>query len=111
MEDLTLTPEEKKYLELARSNHKDSLFCQGCGTCLTQCPIAPDIPTLMRSYMYAYGYRDLSKAKETLNEADLTRMGCFDCTGCSVNCTMGFNVREKVQDITRLKDVPGEFLV
>jgi predicted aldo/keto reductase-like oxidoreductase len=62
MEDLTLTPEEEKYIAFVRNNQQDSLFCQGCGTCLTQCSSAPDIPTLMRSHMYAYGYKDLRAA-------------------------------------------------
>lgn len=111
MENLALTPQEKADLKLGETLSLSGLYCRQCGECIPQCSKHLEIPVLMRSYMYAYGYRDLSKAKETLNEADLTRMGCFDCTGCSVNCTMGFNVREKVLDIARLKDVPGEFLV
>ena len=109
MEDLTLTPEEKKYLELARSNHKDSLFCQGCGTCLTQCPIAPDIPTLMRSYMYAYGYRDLPAAVRTIESVKDNPIACADCTSCNVKCTMGFDIKERALDIIRLRDFPSEF--
>ncbi len=109
MEDLKLTPEEKKYLELARANPKDSLFCQGCGSCLKQCPIAPDIPTLMRSYMYAYGYRDLPAAVRNLKSIKESRIACADCSSCVVNCTMGFDIKDRALDIIRLRDFPTEF--
>ena len=109
MEDLTLTPEETKYLELARLNHKDSLFCQGCATCLKQCPSAPDIPTLMRCYMYAYGYRDLAAAARNLESVRENSIACADCSSCVVKCRMGFDVRERALDIFRLRDFPPEF--
>jgi len=109
MEDLTLTPEEKKYLELVRVNHKDSLFCQGCGSCLKQCTIAPDIPTLMRSYMYAYGYRDLPAAVRNIKSVKDSPIACADCSSCVVDCEMGFDIKEKVLDIIRLRDFPQEF--
>jgi predicted aldo/keto reductase-like oxidoreductase len=111
MEDLTLTEEEKAYLKLARINHKDSLFCQGCGTCLKQCSKAPDIPTLMRCYMYAYGYRDLTAAFRNIRSVKDDPVACADCSTCVVNCPMGFDIKEKVLDIIRLRDVPPEFFV
>jgi len=109
MEDLTLTPEENKYLELARVHHKDSLFCQGCGTCLKQCPSAPDIPTLMRSYMYAYGYRNLALAARTIESVKDNPIACADCSSCIVKCPMGFDIKERAMDIIRLRDFPPEF--
>ena len=109
MEDLTLTPEEKKYLEFARINHKDSLFCQGCGTCLKQCTSAPDIPTLMRCYMYAYGYRDLTAAVRNIGSVKENPIACADCSSCVVKCPMGFDIKERALDIMRLKDFPPEF--
>ena len=109
MEDLTLTPEEKKYLEFARINHKDSLFCQGCGTCLKQCTSAPDIPTLMRSYMYAYGYRDLAAAVRNIGSVKDNPIACADCSSCVVKCPMGFDIKERALDIMRLKEFPSEF--
>lgn len=109
MEDLSLTPEEKKYLELARANHKNSLFCQGCGTCLKQCKIAPDIPTLMRCYMYAYGYRDLAAAARNIKSVKDNPIACADCSSCVVKCSMGFDIKERAEDIIRLRDFPLEF--
>jgi len=109
MEDLMLTPEEKAYLELARLNHKDGLFCQGCGTCLKQCPSAPDIPTLMRCYMYTYGYRDLAAAVRNIESVKENPIACADCSSCVVKCPMGFDIKERVLDIIRLRDFPPEF--
>ena len=110
MEDLTLTPEEKQYLELARINSKDNLFCQGCGTCLNQCPSAPDIPTLMRCYMYAYGYRDLAAAVRNIESVKDDPVACADCSSCLVKCPMGFDIKEKVLDIIRLRNIPPELI-
>lgn len=109
MEDLTLTPEETKFLELARLNQNRSFFCQGCGTCLKQCSSAPDIPTLMRCYMYAYGYRDLALAVRNLKSVKDDPIACTNCTSCVVSCPMGFNIKERALDIIRIRDFPQEF--
>ncbi|MCK5056590.1 MAG: aldo/keto reductase [Candidatus Aminicenantes bacterium] len=111
MADLTLTDDEKKYLELARLNHKNMLFCQGCGDCLKQCKSAPDIPALMRCYMYAYGYRDLAAAVRNLDPIKEKTVACIECSNCTVNCASGFNIKERIQDIIRLRDFPHEFFV
>ena len=55
MQDLRLTPQEKKDLRLGNSSSYPGLYCQNCEKCLPQCKGNFDIPTLMRSYMYAYG--------------------------------------------------------
>ncbi len=40
----------------------------------------------------------------------MAKFACDKCTICSVNCTMGFNIKERAEDIYRLKDVPVDFL-
>jgi predicted aldo/keto reductase-like oxidoreductase len=111
MEDLTLMDEEKEYLQIARARSEGSLFCQGCGTCLRQCVEAPDIPTLMRCYMYAYGYRDLVSALRNVRSVKDNPIACAACSSCVVRCPMGFDVRSKALDIIRLRDFPAEFFV
>ena len=64
----------------------------------------------MRSYMYAYGYESPVKARETLDYIDLSNVPCVNCASCSVKCSSGFDIKRKVTDIARLKDVPEEFL-
>jgi len=111
MEDLTLSPKEKADLKLGQKRGMKGLYCQQCGKCIAQCRESLNIPTLMRSYMYAYGYRNSALAKETLQSVDLPNAPCTNCHTCTVTCTMGFDVRNKILDIVRLKDVPEDFLV
>jgi predicted aldo/keto reductase-like oxidoreductase len=111
MEDLALTPEELKDLKLDGKNESAGLFCPQCGDCLGQCDRDLDIPTLMRSYMYAYGYRDLAKAKDAVRNLDLSRIPCDSCDACRVvDCPMGFDVRDRVTDIARIERVPDDFI-
>ncbi len=65
----------------------------------------------MRSYMYAYGYKHPALAKETLHSIDLSSLPCSDCKTCNVQCSMDFDVRNKILDIARIKEVPEVFLV
>jgi predicted aldo/keto reductase-like oxidoreductase len=109
MADLTLTPEEEKYIELVQTNRTDSLFCQGCGTCLKQCSSAPDIPTLMRSYMYVYGYKDLRAAARNLDSIKDNPIACSDCSSCFVKCPMGFDIKKRALNIMRLRGFLSEF--
>jgi predicted aldo/keto reductase-like oxidoreductase len=111
MEDLTLTPKEQEDLKLGQKTAMSGLYCAQCNRCRLQCRYNLDIPTLMRSYMYAYGYKNPAKARETLQFLDLSNLACNRCPTCRVKCTMGFDVRDKVIDIARIKHVPKEFLV
>jgi len=111
MEDLTLTPKEREDLKLGQKTGMSGLYCAQCNRCRSQCRYNLDIPTLMRSYMYAYGYKNPAKAKETLQFLDLSNLPCDRCPTCHVQCTMGFDVRDKVIDIARIKHVPKEFLL
>ena len=105
-----LTEEEKHDLKLVQAESKNGLYCQQCGICIEQCKESLDIPTLMRSYMYAYGYKNLSNARETLLSANLNNFPCTNCDTCAVNCAMGFDVKNKISDIARLEGVPKDFL-
>jgi len=110
MEDLQLTEQERSDLKLADAAMPTGMYCQHCGTCLSQCEKAYDIPTAMRSYMYAYGYKNLGHAQQTLKTANLPENPCNECTSCTVKCSMGFDVRLKLEDIARLNRVPEDFL-
>ena len=105
MGNLPLTEAEKADLERIGSlpYRFGSLFCQQCRRCVPQCPFGLEIPSLMRSYMYAYGYKDPGKAREALERVELERLPCRDCPTCPVRCVMGFDVRARSRDIFRLK--------
>ena len=107
MEDLELPEQEKNELQLEVSSA--GLYCQQCGQCRPGCPQNLPLPSLMRSYMYAYGYRNLGAAYDLLQELDLPSNPCASCISCTVRCVQGFDVADRVKDIVRLKDVPADF--
>ena len=113
MENLELTDQEWTDLKLDKGPQLSptGLFCSECSTCLSQCPFDFDIPTAMRSYMYAYGYEQPAKARKTLDCIDFSSVPCADCSVCCVKCPSGFDVKAKMTDIARLTTVPKEFLV
>jgi predicted aldo/keto reductase-like oxidoreductase len=103
-----MTEQEMMDLKLASSQQK-GLFCLQCRECDGQCIHNLDIPTAMRSYMYAYGYRNMHHARQTVDMVTNASV-CDSCDACQVQCTAGFDVKKKMQDITRLKSVPEDFL-
>ncbi|MDF9826731.1 putative aldo/keto reductase-like oxidoreductase [Ereboglobus sp. PH5-5] len=106
---LAYTPEEKAFIDGGKK--VASLYCTQCHGCDGQCPQNLPIPDLMRAYMYAHGYRQPGLAKETITELGLPDNPCGDCETCTVNCRSGFLVAEKIRDISRIRNVPDEFLV
>ena len=111
MEDLTLTPKEREDLKLGQKTGMSGLYCAQCSRCRLQCRYNLDIPTMMRSYMYAYGYKSPAKAKATLQQRPLKDITCKECSNCAVFCTMDFDVAKKIKDIIRILEAPDEFLV
>lgn len=109
MNNLKLTSSERARLD--EISRQASLFCHQCGTCVPQCKAGYNIPTIMRSYMYAHGYKNMQMARITLDSMNLGKIACEDCGTCTVKCTKNFNVKEKIMDIARLRDVPTDFLV
>ncbi len=110
MADLGLTDEELIDLNPPAGDTTSGLYCQQCNKCVAQCPENLDIPTMMRSYMYAYGYRNLRLARHTMDRADQHGLSCKDCKECLVKCTMGFDVRGKILDISRIIEIPEDMI-
>ena len=109
--NLKMSDQEMKDLNQTGLSSEPGLYCYQCRQCVPQCRYNMEIPTAMRSYMYAYGYRNLRQAQHTLSEASLPDNPCNNCESCSVKCSAGFNIKERIEDISRLKDVPKEFLI
>jgi predicted aldo/keto reductase-like oxidoreductase len=57
------------------------------------------------------GYNNPLKAKQAIQHIDSSKIICADCSFCSVQCRMGFDVKERVLDIIRLQDTPDTILV
>jgi predicted aldo/keto reductase-like oxidoreductase len=105
--DITLTSQELKDLRLGEQ--VAGLYCQQCRRCVPGCPKGLPIPDLMRSYMYAYGYRNLQAAHELVGSLDLAENPCGSCASCTAVCAKGFDIADRVRDISRLRAVPGDF--
>ncbi len=59
------------------------------------------MPTLMRTHMYAYGYRNLELAMTTHGTIP-TSAGlahCEDCSSCVVRCPRGLNVAARLAGV------------
>jgi predicted aldo/keto reductase-like oxidoreductase len=108
MEDLSLNDAEMN--DLKREDSNPGLFCQGCGQCLRYCRAELPIPDLMRAYMYSYGYRQPALAHSLLASLKLPHKVCDECSSCTVVCLNGWNVKEKIRDIVRLKGVPTSLI-
>ena len=110
LRNLKLSDQELKDLILTGLETEHSLYCQQCRQCIPQCPDHLDIPTIMRSYMYAYGYKNTEQAWFTLADANLSGNPCEKCETCKVNCLSRFDVKNKIMDIARLRNVPKDFI-
>ncbi|MDR0683301.1 MAG: aldo/keto reductase [Dysgonamonadaceae bacterium] len=106
------SPELKKadveYLAGLRNN--ELLYCRNCEKCISDCSKHLPIPSIMRAYMYNYGYKYPSLSKDTLVELALSGKECSGCTSCSVKCPSGFNVADRIAAITPIVNVPSSFL-
>jgi uncharacterized protein len=109
LEDTSITEQERKDLLIA--GNEPGLFCIGCNNCLRECSLKLPVPDLMRAYMYAYGYSDPSMAYSLLGNLGTGSSPCSGCQSCLVNCSNKFNVKEKITDISRLVNVPSDFIV
>lgn len=102
--------DEQDLADLQGASAESGMYCNACETCRPQCVKNLPIPELMRAYMYAYGHQHSSKAKELVGSLGLSSNPCKDCSECHVNCVKNFSVREKIADISRISEVPAEFL-
>jgi predicted aldo/keto reductase-like oxidoreductase len=107
-EDLTLTSEEKR--DLLQGALQGGLYCNGCEECVGRCPRELPIPEMMRGYMYAYGYANAGMARELLSTMAVRSEPCSGCAVCTAECVKGFDVRSKIADVLRVRDLPEEFL-
>lgn len=108
LSDITLT--DKELNDLVVPTAESGLYCNGCRNCTVQCSRKLPVPELMRAYMYAYGYSNPAMAHSLLGEIGTTDNPCGDCIECTVDCIKNFRIREKITDISRLVNVPVDFL-
>jgi len=98
--DLSYTEEEQSFL--AERDLQGSIqFCQQCKECLPTCPNGVDIPTLMRTHMYAAQYSNFTQARMTLDGIP-ARQGianCGACAECTARCSSSINVAGRIDTL------------
>lgn len=108
LEDITMNDQEKKDINIAQA--EKGLYCRTCNNCVPGCKLNLPVPDLMRAYMYAYGYANPGLALNLLTELSTGDNPCETCDTCSATCTKNFNIKEKITDISRLVNVPLDFI-
>jgi predicted aldo/keto reductase-like oxidoreductase len=97
---LNYNSEEKKFL--AEKNLQALVqFCQQCEDCRPSCPRGVDIPTLMRTHMYAAKYGNFVHARATLDEiaASASLNNCANCSECSAKCANYVSIANNIRDL------------
>ena len=97
---INYTDAEKKFL--SEKNLQASVqFCRQCETCRLTCPNGVDIPTLMRTHMYAAKYGNFVHARATLDEiaADISLKNCADCSKCNAKCANYVSIADNIRDL------------
>jgi hypothetical protein len=106
--DLTLTAEEKASLRLGDA--QGGLYCNGCEVCTGSCGRSLPIPELMRGYMYTHGYGNAVMGRDLVTSLGTGVNPCTGCDTCTARCVKGFDIRERIADVSRLAAMPAEFL-
>lgn len=109
MEDLTLTEAELQDLKLA--SQAPGYFCQQCDQCLPTCRQSLPLSTLMRAYMYAASYGNLSQAYAVVSSLDLPENPCQTCSTCSAKCVKGMEIGPRIQDVLKIRSLPESLLI
>jgi hypothetical protein len=95
--NLEYTDDEKSFLA-SRTFSAQAQYCRLCAQCLSDCPKSADIPTLMRSHMYAVQYSNRELARFTLSSIEAGRGldVCRSCGECPVACRHDVNIGMKI---------------
>lgn len=105
--DLKMNEEELSFLEKNSVNMARS-FCIRCNKCIKSCPQYVNIPEIMRTWMYAFQYRNMEQARLTAKTLG-TKGGlnpCSECDICTASCARGINIANRVNG---LKSINLEF--
>jgi len=91
---------EKQFLS-ERNLQARIQFCRQCETCRPTCPKGVDIPTLMRTHMYAAGYGNFVHARATFDEiaSNSSLKNCADCSGCEAKCPNYVCIGDNIRDL------------
>ncbi len=97
---LEYSPEEENFLK-DNSVTLGMGFCRQCRSCLASCPKDADVPTLMRTHMYAAQYANFEHARATLNSIPRKAAldACRDCSTCTAECANSVNIPRRIGEL------------
>ena len=98
--NVALSQQEKAFLE-SNDIRLGFEFCRQCRLCLASCPHNTDIPSLMRTHMYAAQYGDFYLARQTLDAipSGNNLRQCTNCTECTAECANSVNISRKIDEL------------
>jgi predicted aldo/keto reductase-like oxidoreductase len=104
--NLALTAEEKDFLS-DKGKVAEAQFCRQCGQCRGDCPYGVDIPTLMRSHMYAVQYANHALAAETIASVPKNKglNVCSECSTCVAGCRHSVNIAMKIKSLKEIASI------
>lgn len=101
--DTEFSADEKKLLT-DNSVELSMGMCFQCSECLPSCPKNADIPTLMRTNMYATKYVDFNLAQSALVEIEQNRGldVCISCDNCVAKCVNTVDIKNRIGELTSI---------
>jgi predicted aldo/keto reductase-like oxidoreductase len=99
--NLGYTDEERKFLEDRNVKAAMKSFCQQCSRCVSSCPNQVDIPSLMRTHMYAFCYPNFYQAWNTLREIPKGKGldSCISCDSCKAKCLSHVDIASRIAEL------------
>jgi len=101
---LEYTDEERKFLNDRDVKAATGSLCHQCSRCMPSCPNQVDIPSLMRTHMYAVNYPNFYQAWNTLREIP-TGKGldmCVSCDSCKATCIRGVDIASRIAELKQI---------
>lgn len=102
--DLEYTPEEKKFLEDRNVTLAMKKYCRQCRQCVDTCPHDVDVPTLMRTHLYAACYSNFYQARDALAEIPAGKGldACSQCRECTASCAGLVDIQRRLDELKAL---------
>jgi predicted aldo/keto reductase-like oxidoreductase len=99
--NLDYTPEEKKFLEDRNVKLALGGVCTQCYACTAACPRGVDIPSLMRTHMYAACYANFHEARTTLTSIPEGQGldQCASCSRCRAVCARRVDIARRIDHL------------
>jgi uncharacterized protein len=98
---LEYSTEEEQFLKDHQVKVALQSVCHICGTCIKSCPKGADIPSLMRTHMYAFSYGNphMSKITNQRIEKGKGLEICNECEECVATCKNNVQIAARLDDL------------